>query len=483
MRLHKLIVTLALVGASGADAQQADRYNGMPDRYPAPQPGSPTGGAAPNSMLPAVSPTGPMGGNPAPIANPGAGGAMEDRNLLRDFNPSGGTGGAGPAALGNDLQRAQPMNAGSGSVPAAPTNQRPYTSPAPNTHTETAPYGSGGYSNPNVGFTSSTTAADTTYAEDAIKSALTAPPGSRLSGTKVYLSEVVAAGGSRSEQSEAIGAYWDLCSAVADYYLAMHEEGELVRLGNRLGQMTLPMREAQKKLITRRDTSLVAAQASQLRLAALMRRGDIVSLPLPGDMPLCAVYHTRYSQNFPNGGSREAAELNKLLPLRHVELLDAASNVKESEEWFRTVAGRDVNDQGAGMIKGLELLALNRRAFVQIARDYNRRIARYTELARPGQVQTDRLVAMLIKTNNLANRNAAPASPNPGSRGEAGPPTTFQNAEANPLRSAPPRLDDDVQPTGGSIPVAGYVDPREEPAMVEKITPGERSVLIRRDQE
>src|SRR5690606_8171227 len=114
----------------------------------------------------------------------------------------------------------------------------------------------------------------------------------------------VRAGGSRSEQSEAIGAYWDLCSAVADYYLSMHEEGELVRLGNRIGQMTSPMREAQKKLTTRRDTSLVAAQASQLRLAALMRRNEAVGLPLPGDMPLCAVYHTRYSQNFAGGSSR-----------------------------------------------------------------------------------------------------------------------------------------------------------------------------------
>lgn len=48
------------------------------------------------------------------------------------------------------------------------------------------------------------------------------------------------------------------------------------------------------------------------------------------------------------------------------------------------------------MIRALELLALNRRAFVQIAKDYNRRIARYAELATPGRVNNDLLVSMLV---------------------------------------------------------------------------------------
>ena len=60
------------------------------------------------------------------------------------------------------------------------------------------------------------------------------------------------------------------------------------------------------------------------------------------------------------------------------------------------------------MIIALELLALNRRAFVQIAKDYNLQISRYTRLATPGDIDTGRLVAMLIRTSSptLADRSS-----------------------------------------------------------------------------
>jgi hypothetical protein len=486
MRLLNLIATLSLVCGSSVFAQQQfDRY------------GQPIGGSAPSSNPPASNaPLGPppstAGGNTGMGSNPsqGGGGASNGapantggaggQNPLRDLSNIG-SGNSQPSAFGNDTPRAQPMNSGSGLPATPPASDRAFIPTPPNTYSNSPSYGANTGAS-NTGFGSGSATASTAYAESLMKDALTAPQGSRLTGTEVYLSDVVRAGSTRSEQSEVIGAYWDLCSAVADYYLSLHEQGEFERLASRSGQLTNPMREALKKLTTRRDTSLVAAQASQFRLADLMRRGDTSSLPLPGDMPLCAIYHTRYSQNFPSGGSREASELNSLLPLRHAELLDAASNVEESQEWFKTVAGRSTDDQGVGMIKALEFLALNRRAFVQIGRDYNKRIARYTELARPGQLQTDRLVAMLIKTDPMASRTSTPASPNPRNRSESDPPSTFQNVEANPLRSAEPRLDDEVLPTGGSIPVAEFIDPTQEQAIVERPNPGERSVLIRSEQ-
>ena len=55
------------------------------------------------------------------------------------------------------------------------------------------------------------------------------------------------------------------------------------------------------------------------------------------------------------------------------------------------------DSDGTDTLRALELLALRRRAFVQIARDYNRRIARYAELATPGEIGAERLVGMLIK--------------------------------------------------------------------------------------
>jgi hypothetical protein len=485
MRLLNLIAMLSLVCGSSVGAQQLDRY------------GQPIGGSTPNSNPPASNaPLGPppttSGGNSgmsggatqgsggvssSPPANTGGAGGQ---NPLRDFsNP--GSGSTQPGAFGNDLPRAQPMNSGSSLPAIPPDSNRGYIPTPPNTYNSGPTYGASTAAS-NSGFSSGSATASTGYAESLMKASLTAPQGSRLTGTKLYLSDVVRAGGTRSEQSEAIGAYWDLCSAVADYYLSLHEQGEFERLASRSGQTTGPMREATKKLITRRDTSLVAAQASQHRLQSLMRQNESMSPPLPGDMPLCAVYHTRYSQNFPNGSSREASELNQLLPLRHAELLDAATNVKEAEDWFKEVAGRPTADEGVGMTKALELLALNRRAFVQIGRDYNKRIARYTELARPGQLQTERLVAMLIKTDPMASRTSAPVTPNLRNRSESDPPSTFQNVEANPLRSAEPRLDNEVLPTGGSTPVAEFIDPTQEQAIVERPNPGERSVLIRNEQ-
>ena len=58
--------------------------------------------------------------------------------------------------------------------------------------------------------------------------------------------------------------------------------------------------------------------------------------------------------------------------------------------------------------------ALRRRAFVQIARDYNRRIARYSELATPGQLSPDSPYGILIKLQ-LASTATRPATP-PGNR-------------------------------------------------------------------
>lgn len=338
--------------------------------------------------------------------------------------------------------------------------------------------------------TASTPSGDARYAESLMKASLTAPQNSQLSGQAVYLSDVVRVDGSRSDQSERIGAYWDLCSAVADYYLSLHEQAEMERLASRAGQATLPLREAVNRLRTRRDTSLTAARASQLRLASLMRSGNASPRPLPGDMPLCAVYHTRYSQNFPAGGPQEAAELDRLLPLRHAELLTAARSVAEAEDWFEEVARRPSNDQGAGVVKALELLALNRRAFVQISRDYNKRITRYTELAKPGDLRTERLVAMLIKSSgNVASRPPQASGMPGGGRSQVAPPATFREELANPLRETAPRLDSEVAPAAAfdsQIPGTqnlGHTNPGSANAgssnMVEKIAPGEESVLVR----
>ncbi len=302
--------------------------------------------------------------------------------------------------------------------------------------------------------------AGTDYANRLMKATLTAQSGSRLTGSPIGLPAVVRSARDRQEQSLRINAYWDLCSAVADYYLSLHEEGELERLAAQSPQLSTPLRAAISKLKTRRDTALTAARATQHRLAALMRQSN-TSPPLPDDLPHCGSYRTKFSQTFSGNGPKEAYELHQLLPLRHAELLGAARAVQQSEDWFGQIVRRAGTAEAAeGVVKALELHALNRRAFVQIARDYNRRITRYTELARPGKVGSDRLVAMLIKTNSRTATRNSRSSPLPGrSSSWNAPPETFRDAP----RDLAPRLDAEVVPAGAMI--------------AEKMPPSETSVL------
>jgi hypothetical protein len=226
------------------------------------------------------------------------------------------------------------------------------------------------------------------------------PPTTELSGTSVRLSDAVIGAQSRSDQTERVESYWDLCSSVADYYLGLREQEELRRLRARLPQDGPAWQQAEKELAVRTTTSQAAAVASQYRLASLI--GVAGSLPLPADTPHCGDYRTKYEQVFAGRPSIEAQELANLLPLRYSELQDAAAAVTRAEQWLHTTGARSDNPNGDEMRSALELLALRRRAFVQIARDYNRRIARYTELSRPEQVRPELLVNMLILRDGAA---------------------------------------------------------------------------------
>ncbi|MEM6798767.1 MAG: hypothetical protein AAF589_04565 [Planctomycetota bacterium] len=221
---------------------------------------------------------------------------------------------------------------------------------------------------------------------------LAAPSDSLLSGSPVSLDEAVAGAPTRADQSRRIDAYWDLCSSVADYYLGLREADELSRHQRTMPSASAVLRQAGEELRVRLGTSQQAAAASQQRLASLMGRATPV---LPGDLPFCGPYDTKFGTIFPGRGPAEARQLDALIPLRYAELEGAADAITRSEQFVNQVS-RQSTQSGAAMIRALELLALRRRAFVQIARDYNRRITRYTELSRPGRIDNGRLVAMLI---------------------------------------------------------------------------------------
>jgi hypothetical protein len=255
---------------------------------------------------------------------------------------------------------------------------------------------------------------------------LNAPQNSQLRGQPVSLMEAIDGARNRAEQTERVSAYWDMCSSVADYYLGLREQDELRKLHTYAQQAGPAWSQAESELGVRVGTSQRAALAAQLRVASLMGRG-LGNLPLPADMPHCANYITHYEQIFQGGGPAEAHELAALLPLRFTELQDAAVAVTRSEQYLDTVAAR--GGDGTDSLSALKLLALQRRAFVQIARDYNDRIARYAEIASPGQLSAGRLTGMLINTGAAATATKA-ASPAPPARRQSSntaspPPPTF----------------------------------------------------------
>jgi hypothetical protein len=290
-----------------------------------------------------------------------------------------------------------------------------------------------------------------------MRAMLTPPSDSRLAGEPITLVEVVAGATSRAEQTHRVEAYWDLCSSVADYYLGLREQEEMRRLRSLVPSLGPAGQQAEKELAVRVGTSQLGALACQYRLASSI--GPARGLPLPADIPHCGSYNSHYAEIFVGRQSMEAQELNSLLPLRYAELKDAATAVTRAEEWLNMVAAaRSDNSDPTGTLRALELLALRRRAFVQIARDYNRRIARYSELATPGQIDADRLIGMLIKRDapSTATRPFTQAAPlNRQSQNRTNvPPNTFVEGwtPMSGTRQVGTTRDESVQPASADVP-------------------------------
>jgi hypothetical protein len=299
---------------------------------------------------------------------------------------------------------------------------------------------------------------------------LTRPAASQLSGDSVRLIDVITTGQTRNEQTQRIEAYWDLCSSVADYYLSVREQEELNALIAAAGRQSEALQQARNKMQVRTDTALRAARASQFRLAGFIGRGPS-NLPLPADLPHCGSYTSRYEQVFAGRSSPEAQVLAQLLPMRYAELDDAAANIASAEDWLKGVASHSEAADATGNLKALELLALQRRAFVQIARDYNRRIARYSELATPGEISPDRLTGMLIKRSG---------SPTATRSGTAAPPPTRTSSGVEKSRPRTFAGQEDWLPIEKSTSTNEVKqDSAVQPASATSENPKERSVLIR----
>lgn len=433
LRRHSFVivsVATVLMAAPAAIAQLAAPAERYPAAGSAAAPAANASGSVGNAP-PAGSQVAPVRspmGAAAPSATGGTGGNLGALPNATGGNPYGqGSPSSGAAS------RSLPLS-GASSQPMSGSNQ-PLAAPP------------GYQAAPPANMSGNAQASGSMTPSGMMRAMMNPPAGSRLQGRPMSLQEVVAGAQNRGDQTARVEAYWDLCSSIADYYLGLREAEELQRLRSLVQRVGATWSQAESELNIRVGTSQRAAYASQLRLASLIGRSSN-DLPLPADTPHCASYDTQFDRIFPNGAPAEARELAAVLPARYAELKNAKSAVERCNQLVETVARRD--SDGTETLRTLELLALQRRAFVQIARDYNRRIARYSELASPGQLSPVRLTAMLIYTSASATDIPPYKAPprNQQSNVSPSPPRTFAEGTSPAIKpiTGTPVNTDGVQP-------------------------------------
>jgi hypothetical protein len=218
-----------------------------------------------------------------------------------------------------------------------------------------------------------------------------------LAGVTVSLSESIRGSSQRQEQSRIARAYWDLSSAVAQYYLALREDSEIRGLARRYSELDnnwqLALADRQARLTATRS----AAESAQYQLHRLLGNMATGSLPIPSDLPHAGRYETRYDEIFSGRPDRVALQLHELLPVTYSRLRAQASGVASANQELQALSQRGISSEfAAQQLASYELLALRRREFLSTLRDYNLQIADYIEVAAPGEVGSQRLVAMLI---------------------------------------------------------------------------------------
>jgi len=177
-----------------------------------------------------------------------------------------------------------------------------------------------------------------------------------LAGEPEPLVSVLARMGSdRGRQLRAIGAYWQLVSAVADYHYRQHEVDYLRQLegfessatdkaGDRQGAGGDPLRIAAAD--ARRGQAQLNAIVAQHALAALLGAPATTPLPLPVDRPHVNAYRTYYQQLFPNGGSLALRRIDATLPLRRQEIAIRARCVRRAETALQSAETAYVSKRG-----------------------------------------------------------------------------------------------------------------------------------------
>jgi hypothetical protein len=277
-----------------------------------------------------------------------------------------------------------------------------------------------------------------------------------------------------------VEAYWDVCVSVAEYYDCLRQLDEFRRLRQAAPRLNSVPDEIGATLSARRDAAERTALAAQHRLASMIGR-EAERLPLPMEAPHCGSYHTRYEQVFAGRPSPEADKLSRLIPMLHMQLQETCADVMRSEAWLSSLAAatKPAADGLTGELAGdaaflpsWELHSLRRRAFLHYVRDYNRRIARYVELAAPGPIDSEQLIGMLVKRDVPAMATRPSGSPprERQSSSDTRPPQTYARGAGEWV---PAGWSESASAQGGGpvTPASGQGAP---------LSPNERSLLVPR---
>jgi hypothetical protein len=324
-----------------------------------------------------------------------------DQGLLSDSDPVEADTGAGtnteasPPPSRNPFDIAEPLSSAAETDPGKESTAGPTTEDAP----ERTTYESF-TADPVEPATTSPSASTATPAE-VLDNYLEAPIESQLKGTPLALTDILVNAVNRTEQSQRIAAYWDFSQAVAEYYLALKEHTELLTLQQGITTPAPAWQQARETVDARSKMALDRVRVSQEYVTLLTGNTTPGYSPLPADQPYCGAYETQYAQLFQNRSSLLAEQLNELLPRAFQDLSARAADIETARQWmFKMSDARSPQSDGSELLKAYELYAARRRMFLDAVKDYNMAILRYTEIATPGTLETERLVAMLIRTGS-----------------------------------------------------------------------------------
>ena len=224
------------------------------------------------------------------------------------------------------------------------------------------------------------------------------PLSDQLEGVPLALGEFVASAPSRERQTRRVELYWELSRAVGDYYLSLLEATQVAALRQGVLQPDPAWQRAEQQLRARVLLAKTRAVAAQQFVQGELARPLDAPLPLPKDQPHCGAYDTRHDQIFRERPNRVAEHLHELLPQQYQGLRREAEAVARAFQWLDRVSTvRNPQSGGLELLLAYQTLAVERQNFLALVCDYNVNIARYTELALPGPVDTGRLVATLIQ--------------------------------------------------------------------------------------